>query len=551
MAERHFEMEQLDQRKLIKANDLKQITNPVMFNSIQGNTPDGLLSNEIFGLTMEERSGIFAYIDLNEYFINPYFYRIWLKIDKKLKACVYETERFKINSSGYLEVDPDGETGIKFLRKNIDKIKFKDTKKDSFLTVLMKNKDKLFTKEFIIIPPYYRDVNSLDGRMGVGEINKLYVNLMNNIKALSESNDYGLSLAGGVRGRIQDLMLEIYNWFTIGESANGEHTGAGIFKKFGVMRRSVMSKTTDNSCRLVLSAPKINVDSVDDLMVDADHCAIPLSAALVVAYPFIIYWLRQWFSNEFADPTYPNYDSKSKKVTYEELENPQIVFSDDRIDTEIREYLHGYSNRLKPIQIPFKNKNIKSYLVYKGRNVSPTDYGTNAPTNDITQDTIENIRDLTWVDLFYMAACDMTEDKMCIITRYPMDSYFNQFYIAPRIYSTINTEPVKWNDKLYRWYPKIRQEDIGADTSNMFIDTCSISNVFLGSMGADYDGDQVTVKMAYSVEANEELKKYKDSKAQFTALNGQINRKSSNEAIQSLYNLTLVLPGTELKDPQF
>ena len=98
----------------------------------------------------------------------------------------------------------------------------------------MDNKDKMFTDKFIIIPPFYRDVNTNSGgRVGVGEINKLYVNLMNSVRSLSDSNDYGLSMAGGIRGRIQDLMLEIYNWFTVGESViGGEHTGAGIFKKF-------------------------------------------------------------------------------------------------------------------------------------------------------------------------------------------------------------------------------------------------------------------------------------------------------------------------------
>ena len=120
-----------------------------------------------------------------------------------------------------------------------------------------------------------------------------------------------------------------------------------------------------------------------------------------------------------------------------------------------------------------------------------------------------------------------------------------------RVLSTVKTEPMVINGKLYKWYPKIRQEDIGKDTSNKFIDTCSIANPYCILMGADYDGDQVTVKLVYSVEANEELRKYKDSNAQFITLNGVNGRKADKEAIQAMYNLTLVLPNTKLTQPEF
>ena len=65
------------------------------------------------------------------------------------------------------------------------------------------------------------------------------------------------------------------------------------------------------------------------------------------------------------------------------------------------------------------------------------------------------------------------------------------------------------------------------------------------------DGDQVTVKAVYSLEANEELDKMMNSKAHFITLGAKNGRTSSNEAIQCLYNLTLVLPGTKLTDPVF
>ena len=57
--------------------------------------------------------------------------------------------------------------------------------------------------------------------------------------------------------------------------------------------------------------------------------------------------------------------------------------------------------------------------------------------------------------------------------------------------------------------------------------------------------------MPFSVEANQELEKHLKSNGQLVALNGENGRKATNEAIQALYNMTLVLPGTKLTNPEF
>jgi len=547
--ERKFHIEQLDQPKLIKNNDLPKVTNPVMFSGPNGPTPDGLLSNELFGITRDERSGIYGWIDLNESFINPYFYKIWLRIDKNLRSCIYETQNFIINKDGYLEPSENGHTGLKFIIKNIDSIKFKNTKKDNFLKALnnAKNEKHLFTNKFVIIPPYYRDVETTSsGKVGVGEINKLYVNLMNNIRALNESNEYGLSIVGGIRGKIQDIMLEIYNWFTAGESIiGGEHTGAGIFKKFGVIRRSVMSKTTDYSARLVISSPKINVNKKEDLMVDLDYSAVPLSAACTISYPFMIYQLRQFFNNEFGGQIYYSYIDKNGNLSKVELDNPQLAFSDDVFDKELNEFIHGYSNRFKPVKIPNKEgKDI--YLRFKGYSITEEEYKNGKRESG---DTLN--RPITWMDIFYICAVAATEDKAVMITRYPVDSHFSKLTTRIHVSSTIKTEPMVINGKFYKWYPRVRREDIGTDTSNKFIDTFQMANPYCGLMLADFDGDQVTVKMPFSVEANEELLKHINSTGQFVTLSGEIGRKGTMESIQTMYNLTYIASNAKLTNPEF
>ena len=42
------------------------------------------------------------------------------------------------------------------------------------------------------------------------------------------------------------------------------------------------------------------------------------------------------------------------------------------------------------------------------------------------------------------------------------------------------------NDKVYKFYPRIRQEDIGSNTSNKFVDTLNICNAYLPAIVGDY-----------------------------------------------------------------
>jgi len=415
----NLKVKQLDQEKFIAENDLKEVTNPVMFMKGSRPTPDGLLSTEIFGTTTEERSSIYAYIDLKQRFIQPYFYKIWLKLDRNLRGCIYETQNFIIDEDGYLVPDDEGNTGIDWLYDNLSRINFKRTKRDIFLNALLEAKKDglLFTTKLIVIPPYYRDVdtNSGSGKVGVGEVNKLYIALMNAVKALDESQLFGLTMGGGTRGRIQDILMQIYNWFTVGESpTSGSKSSSGIFTKFGVMRRSVMGKTTDNSARLVISAPNISAERKEDLMVDMDYSAIPLSAGLVVAYPFVIHELRSWFTNEFGGKKHYPVIYKDRLTTVELL-NPLLEFSDDRFDAEMNEFIHGYSNRLKAVQVP-NTEGLDVKLRFKGYSVTAEEYARGVRENG---KMIE--RDLTWVDIFYICCVAATEDKVALITRYPIN----------------------------------------------------------------------------------------------------------------------------------
>lgn len=541
----------LDPRKFIKVNDLRKITNPIFFDRNNVPTSDGLLSNEIFGISTTERRETFAYMDLTEDFIHPLYYKIWTKVDSKVRDCVHGTRTFIINPSGYLEEDPNGSNGIKFLKENIARIKWKESdssKRGENISFLMNMKEKAFMKELIVLPAVYRDVQTTNGKTGVGEINTIYDNILIAVRALQDAKDYAFTLSSASRGRIQELILQVYDWFGKGTIIQGMETSGVLPGKLGFLRRAGQGKTSDYAGRLVMCKPNEHAEDINDVMVDLTHSALPLSAVCVNFYPYMMFHVRRFFENEFGgDFTYKYIDSKGDMHTLE-VQDPQIAFSDERIKQELDRFIHGYSNRLIPIEVPLKEKRKNPiYMAFKGRNMTSAEYERHVKDGTLDKMPIVD-RPLTWCDVFFIAANEFVKDKTVLITRYPIDSYYNQFPTQIVVSSTIKTEPMVIRGQLIKNYPLIRPKDIGSNTSSMFIDVMQISNAHLDSIGGDYDGDQVSSKGVYIVEANDELREYMNSKAFYISLGGTNVRMVSKDGIQALYNLTKVLPGTKLTE---
>lgn len=531
----------LDVDDFVKKNNLVEITNPVIFDASSNPTSDGLLSNTIFGITKESRASTFAYISLKKKFLQPLVYRIWSKVDSKIKSVIHGIGTYSIDKSGNIVEDPKGDNGIDFLRKNIDKIKFRETdsiKRERYVKFLNDNRKNFFTDKLIVIPPFFRDIKVDGGKISVGDINKLYINIMVSASAIGDSTEYGFSIGKSVEGRLQEGLIEVYKWFGTGTDSN---PNGGLPGKFGVIRRANLSKTTDYATRLVMSAPKLDVENMEDIRADFDYSVLPMTSAAANFFPFVIFHMRRFFENEFiGDTKYPILD-KDGTIIYGEIEDYQIQFSDEVLKKELDRFIHGYSDRFRPVKVLCRVKGKQEYLdlKWKGFYKEP----------DVK--ALKNERPLTWCDVIYMACEEAVKDRMILITRYPIDTFYNEFATKIRLSSTIETEEAVFDDVVYTHYPKIRKEDIGKDTSSSFIDTMNICNGYLDSIGGDYDGDMVTIKGVYTDEANAELKKQLASNIHFINLGGNPVISTSKESIQALYAMTLTLPDTKLSPVKF
>lgn len=416
----HIEL--LDPEDFVKKNNVKEITNHMTFIRDGIPSPDGLLSNEIFGITREERANIYGYIDLHDWFMQPFCYKIWGMMDKRIVNIAHSAATYSIDETGDLVPDPKGGTGMAWLRKNIYKIKIKSTdsrKRDNKIKFLESNRDKMFIKKLIVIPPFYRDVSSNGGRVEIGSINKYYQSILITANSIKERQEmFGVEAGEADKGRMQETLVAIYKALS-GTSTNSDD-GIGLSKKSGIMLQAGKSKTTDSGVRLVLSAPNLRVESVDDLMVNMEYSALPLAAALVAFKPFVIFNVRRFFDNEFGGATNIQVSDNNGNLTYVEVVDPRTQFSDDVIEAKMKQFIYGFSNRLTPVKVeaidPKTGKSKYYNMVFKGKNVSSEDYAKgniegNSPLID---------RPLTWCDVLYMASIEAVKDKHILITRYPI-----------------------------------------------------------------------------------------------------------------------------------
>ena len=488
-ATNRLKIEVLDIDKFIKINECKQVSDPVFFDSRGEYTENGLLSNSIFGLTQEDRMGTFGYIDLHGWFLNPIYYKTWFKIDSRIKGIIAKTNYYSLDHNGYIVEDPKGQTGIDFLRKNLSKIKFKEgtnsVGRNIKMNFLEQHKDTAFINKYIVIPPLYRDSNSKSstkGSVGVGKINEIYQQLIITSNSLLATQEYGFDMSGPTALRIQEQLLQIYDWFCGTNNANisKDERGYGIKGKLGIYRMANMSKTSNFAARLVISAPELKADKPKDMRVNFDKTQIPLSAVVACFAPFIQFHMRRFFETQFVGTTQIEaVDSKTGEVIYVTPKDPEIAFSDDVIKAQMEHFIEGYNNRFVPVYCPVidprdPNKVIQAPMVFKGRFAS----------SDNNPEQLYHRR-LTWLDVIFMSAIEATKDKMVLITRFPVDTRTNEITTGISVASTVVTKPMIVENTLYEYYPYFEDKDIGIDTSNMFVDTLCMSNLYLAGLGGD------------------------------------------------------------------
>jgi len=520
--------------KIIEGNNLREVTNPIPFKNGKDPTDDGLFSTVIFGETPQERAKTHAYIDLKRKFFHPYIYEILINMQPNIDIIASGQGAWYINEVGELEQIKDPEdarynennTGLAWLIENFKKIHFKKTdssKRENRLTLLDSlTDDEIFISKWVVIPVFYRDVSiSASGNQSIPDLNNWYRDIIMNVN--SYDNEI-LSITKYLTlYKIQHTLVTIRKY---GQSL--------IDHKNGAFQKTILGKSVDFGARGVISVPSLNgCERPDDCIVDIIHSGIPLSYCITLGYPFMIKWVTEFFEDTFRNVrTLPVYEKNEKgeyEVTKVDIIDQTDIFTQEFIDKKMETYCKTYGiERFETIKIRCKDGTDKE-MIFTGRKY--------AGNPDESTTTISG-RPMTWTDVFYLAAVETLSDKHCYITRYPLLDYFGTFPSKVAVLSTIDTVPVIFNGKVYPHYPKIDLSLPANVVATQFIDTFAMSNLYLDAIGGDYDGDTISAKILFSVEANEEAAKQMKEIKHYVSTQGELVRVIGNESFLTFYNMT-------------
>jgi len=521
----------MDTKRFVKFNDLKEVSSSLFFDKSGTPYQDGLFSYDIFGLPGSyNRKNAFGYVDLKGLYIHPYMYNLFVSLNRKYVDLFTGEKMFIFNETlkDFEKTDddnPNGVTGIASFYKFYDKVEFRETdskrRSDKIELIKAMKKEEVFIDKFPVQPPFYRDANF--ETQATSEINKFYKKIIisaESARTVSEEDTFFFNYA---KNTVQTQLNELHN-FILGL----------IELKNGFLHKGVMGKTVDYGVRTLISAPTFTSNTYEELPASFSHASVPLSQIVGLFTIFMQTWVHDYIHSYVADRSNLFiYDPRGKTVKRVNLAKD---WGDDYTFEEMLKKINLYKSspehRFDPVVIKLDSGDYVPFMfITDNKDVNIVDGKYDAAS-------LKHVRYMTWTDLFYIAGVDVVKDKHVLITRYPLTDHHSEYFAKIKIRTTSRTMNMLIKDTMYNQYPVVDITIPKHKLSSYFIDSLEIFPPFIGTLGADHDGDQVAVKGIFTKEANEEADNYIFSIANMLGINGASVRKPEDIATHVLYNLT-------------
>jgi hypothetical protein len=456
------ELSVLDIEKFVKVNGLQPVTALTFFEATGAPTEGGLFSYSIFGRAgSEDRKRRWAYIDLNGRFLHPLIFKTCTQLDRKFPDLVAGLRQVRLTRSGELQEVPEGEpggfTGIDGLYANWDNISWGATvpgtqRAERVGLLKAVPKSLAFVEKWPVMPAMFRDVDTTSGSAikEVPPINYLYVQVMTS----APTKVSGLVFADGARKRrAQEALLELH-----------KSTLDLIAGKKGLIQERVLGKYTDWAVRGVLSGPALaKAARPGDQEVPFGTVGVPLYLLVNMFQPFIVKRLSEIFAvyTQGQERILVKKDEGKEPVFFELPADARAQLGPDLYRKWISRFMRSQENRLDPVSV----------TTGRGKEVR-------IPLYDAALG-----RETTLLDLFYIAASDVTTDKHIMFTRYPVEDFRACHFARAVILTTERTEVREIHGRRFANYPVI-------EPPIRWVDSFRINNSYTKAMGADYDGSR-------------------------------------------------------------
>ena len=490
----------------IKVNNLQEVTSSVMYKTANQYNPAGLMSEEIFGQTEEERRYRCGYIKLPIRVFNPNVGKtIIARSGGVIRKMAYGEIRCDV-IDGVLTEAKDGKyCGLKDLYEiwdQIDIVQTLKTRKAEFIDILTKSpKNLIFIDKVLVLPPAMRPTGMRNGRPVKSELNSIYNRLLGykSVTAHTTANVYK------VYNQIQDTVIEIYTYV---------HKYCGT--KNGFLQKNLLAKNTIATVRNVISAPSYRTNNPE---IGIFRTGYPLMSLVSMFQPFVKFQMRQFLSYD----NLISFHSNPEEIKRSDIDN---MYDDMKIDELLRIFMQNPGSRFKII---YGDPEETKPIIFNAVNAK-------------TKETIS--RPLTLTDAVYICVYNVTvkAGRHVYTVRYPIGDYLGAFFTRIHVLSTNDTMHVQFQGEDYPSYPVIDPDMSHMRVSTSFIDVLQMSNSRLENLGGDYDGDTVKSTGVWSDEANEQAEQMMLSKVYNIRTDQTAAFPINKEALNGLFGLTKMSP---------
>lgn len=495
--------------------------------------PEGLFSTEIFGRTGDDqRNYTFGYIDLNTEIIHPLLYETIDSL-KGLYTEIMASKTYAIwdkSEKDFVKSTPtQGETGYAFFLQHVKEIAFKQTgsdKRDYYIRLVEKYREKLFLSKLLVMPAGIRDFEfDANDKPSEDEINTIYRRILSLSNLLSTTkNKNNNKLFDSTRASLQTSVYELYLYII--NLLEGKHKL--ILGKWAARRIT-------NGTRNVISTVNNETDILNSPVTTGyNDTIVGLYQFMKAILPRAIHAIRSGFlSQVFMGPNSP-----ANLVNKTTLRKEQVHISPDSFDDwmtseGIEKLINQFgeeSSRHNAIEV----ENYYIGLIYQDSHSFMLLHGI-----EELPDTLDKkyVRPITYTELYYISVYKIAKNVYGFFTRYPIAGYGSIYPCSIYLKTTIPSQELqelsfdgsRSGDILYE-FPRI-----GAD----FMNSLAPANSHLGRAGADFDGDTCSLNIVLTDEANEEIKKLLQSRKYYVDIAGKMNFSAKIDTLEyTLSNMT-------------
>jgi DNA-directed RNA polymerase beta' subunit len=456
--------------------------------------PDGIFSTSIFGMQgSTERMSSFGAIDLKIPILHPMIFDNLVSAKAFYKDIMAGNKYAKFNRETHLFEPSDsneGSTGYSFFMKHVKQVTLEDTGSSSRRKIikLVETKRKQMTMEhLLVVPAGLREYIVNDqGRAEMDEINGMYLSVISSA-AFIPDNPLDLAVLDTVRFAIQMKVQEIYAYIT-----------NILYQKRGHINEKFIKRAVHGATRNVLTGLVYETtDVTDPRFIKDDESYVGLYQLMKACAHQCSHKVKSFMSTIM-----PSSNVDFKMVNPKTLKEVTVPFNATYF-TKFNNY-KGINKLINSLSSGVHNRVLKYKGFYFGLIYESEEKVMFL--NNIEQlpdgDDVKYIRPMTIMDLLYLSCAEMLDKSVGIMTRYPVLNLGSVFPSKFRLKTTQESRTLDYYDVMGNKITTYARWPI--PESGLF-KTVSVTSSKLTPLGADFDGDMVSVTLAWSSEARAEI----------------------------------------------